>query len=306
MPRAVALSLLLAVGVLSLVIAAQPTGLPPAPPLRLEQLDDKLYVLHGGCMCGNTLFYVADGGVVLVDTKVAGQGAAILNQLRTVTDKPVAMIINTHTHFDHTGSNAELGSVERIVAHENARASLMKTTCAPVTNCGAFKGENERFLPNVTFSDFRTLEVGADSIDVHYFGPGHTDGDTWIVFPDIRIAMGGDLFGAKGVPYIDLENGGTALGYAQTIARAVAGLEGRVDTVITGHVEAYPWDDLVRYAEFHRHLEDHILAGVEAGRTPEDVAADYTMPDDLADFSFIEPFASNFVQLLYNEAQAAR
>ena len=306
MLRAVALSLLLAVGVLSIVIAAQPTGLPPAPPLRLEQLDDKLYVLHGGCMCGNTLFYVADGGVVLVDTKVAGQGGAILDQLRTVTDKPVAMIINTHTHFDHTGSNAELGHVERIVAHENARASLMKTTCAPVTNCGAFKGENERFLPNVTFSDSRTLEVGADSIEVHYFGPGHTDGDTWIVFPDIRIAMGGDLFGAKGVPYIDTGNGGTALGYDETIARAVAGLAGRVDTVISGHVEAYPWDDLVRYAEFHRHLEENILAGVEAGRTPADVAADYTTPDHLADFSFIEPFASNFVQVLYNEAQAAR
>ncbi len=306
MLRAVALSLLLAVGVLSIVIAAQPTGLPPAPPLRLEQLDDKLYVLHGGCMCGNTLFYVADGGVVLVDTKVAGQGGAILDQLRTVTDKPVAMIINTHTHFDHTGSNAELGRVERIVAHENARASLMKTTCGPVTNCGAFKGENERFLPNVTFSDSRTLDVGADRIVLHYFGPGHTDGDAWIVFPDIRAAMGGDLFGAKGVPYIDTENGGTALDYDETIARAVAGLEGRVDTVISGHVEAYPWDDLVRYAEFHRHLEDHVLAGVETGRTPADVAADYTTPDHLADFSFIEPFASNFVQMMYSEARAAR
>ena len=306
MLRAVALSLLLAVGVLSIVIAAQPSGLPQAPPLRLEQLDDKLYILHGGCMCGNTLFYVADGGVVLVDTKVAGQGAAILDQLRTVTDKPVAMIINTHTHFDHTGSNGELGHVERIVAHENARASLMKTSCGPITNCGAFKGENEQFLPNVTFSDSRTLDVGADRIDLHYFGPGHTDGDTWIVFPDIRVAMGGDLFGAKGVPYIDTENGGTALGYDDTIARAVAGLEGQVDTVITGHVEAYPWDDLVRYAEFQRHLEEYILAGLEAGRTADDVAAGYTPPDDLADFTFIEPFASNFVQLLYVEALAAQ
>ena len=306
MLRACALSMLLAVGALSIVIAAQPSGMPPGPPLRLEQLDDKLYVLRGGCMCGNTLFYVADGGVVLVDTKVAGLGQVILEQLRTVTDKPLAMLINTHTHFDHTGSNGELGYVERIVAHENTRASLMKTTCAPVTNCGAFKGDNERYLPNVTFRDSRTLEVGADRIDLHYFGPGHTDGDTWIVFPDIRIAMGGDLFGAKGVPYIDTGNGGTALGYDETIARAVAGLQGRVDTVITGHVEAYPWDDLVRYAEFHRHLEDYVLAGVETGRTPAAVVADYTPPDDLADFSFVEPFASNFVQLLYNEARAAR
>lgn len=73
-----------------------------------------------------------------------------------------------------------------------------------------------------------------------------------------------------------------------------------------GHVEAYPWDDLVRYAEFHRGLEDHVLAGLEAGRTAEDIAAGYAPPEHLADFSFGEPFASNFVRLLYSEAQAAR
>lgn len=302
MLRICVLSALLVVGVLSVAITAQPG----TAPLRLEELDEKLYILHGGCMCGNTLFYIADGGVVMVDTKVAGQGEAILAQLRTVTDKPLAMIINTHTHFDHTGSNAEFGTVERIVAHENARASLMKPSCGRVTNCEAFKGENERFLPNVTYSDSRTLNVGTDRIDVRHYGPGHTNGDTWIVFPDIRVAMGGDLFGAKGVPYIDTENGGTALGYDETIASAVAGLEGEVDTVISGHVEAYPWDDLVRYAEFHRNLEEYVLAGLEAGRTPDEVAAAYTAPDNLTDFSFSQPFATNFVQLMYDEAQAAR
>jgi glyoxylase-like metal-dependent hydrolase (beta-lactamase superfamily II) len=297
--RACLLSALLVGGVLSVVVTAQP----PSPPLRLEQLDDKLYVLHGGCMCGNTLFYIADGGVVLVDTKVAGQGEAILDQLRTVTDLPIAMLINTHTHFDHTGSNTELGTVERIVAHENARASLTKTSCPPVTNCDAFKGDNARYLPNVTFSDTRTLTVGADRIDLHYFGPGHTDGDTWIVFPDIRVAMGGDLFGAKGVPYIDTDNGGTALGYDETIANAVAGLE-NVDTVITGHVEAYPWDDLVRYAEFHARLEEHVLSGLEAGKTPEQVTSEFALPDTLSDFTFGEPFATNFVRLMFDEARA--
>ena len=302
--RACLLSALMATGVLSVVITAQPDGMPPSPPLRLEQLDDKLYVLHGGCMCGNTLFYIADGGVVMVDTKVAGQGAAILDQLRAITDKPLTTIINTHTHFDHTGSNAEFGEVEQIVTHENARASLTKPSCAPVTNCEAFKGENERFLPNVTFSDTRTLQIGADRVELHYFGPGHTDGDAWIVFPNIRVAMGGDLFGAKGVPYIDTENGGTAIGFDETIARAVAGLDGSVDTVISGHVEAYPWNDLVRYSEFHRHLEDTVLDGLQRGRTPADIAGDYTPPAHLEDFSFIEPFATNFVQLLSEEASA--
>ena len=226
MRRTCLLLALLVGGALSIVVSAQRGQAPASPPLSLEQLEDNLYILHGGCMCGNTTIYVTDIGVVLVDTKVAGQGDAILEQLRTVTDKPVAMIINTHTHFDHTGSNAEFGAVERIVTHENAKASLMKPSCPAVTNCDAFKGENARFLPNVTFEDTHTLTVGNGRIDLRYFGPGHTDGDAWVVFPDLRVAVGGDLFGAKGVPYIDTANGGTALGYDDTIANAVAGLDG--------------------------------------------------------------------------------
>jgi hypothetical protein len=87
------------------------------------------------------------------------------------------------------------------------------------------------------------------------------------VFPDIRVAMGGDLFGAKGVPFIDVDNGGTAIGYAETVANTVEGLK-NVDTVISGHVEAY------------------------------------TSPASLTDFSFTEPFATNFIQLLSDEMSA--
>ena len=75
MLRASVLTSLLAVGAGCTAVAARPQA-PPSPPMSLEQLDDKLYVLNGGCMCGNTLFYIADGGVVMVDTKVAGQGSS--------------------------------------------------------------------------------------------------------------------------------------------------------------------------------------------------------------------------------------
>lgn len=219
MRRAIGLCVLLVAAVVSIVVSAQPG----TPPFTLEQLEDDLYVLNGGCMCGNTALYITDGGVVMVDTKVAGQGDAILEQLRTVTDQPITTIINTHTHFDHTGANAEFGTIDQIVTHANAQASLMKSSCAPVTNCDAFKGDNARFLPNVTFEDTHTLTVGSKAIDLYYFGPGHTDGDAWVVFPEIGVAHGGDLFGAKGAPFIDTENGGTALGYDDTIARGSPG-----------------------------------------------------------------------------------
>ncbi len=115
--------------------------------MSLEKLEDNLYVLHGGCSCGNTTFYITDAGVVMVDTKVAGTGEAILEQLRTVTDKPIAMIINTHTHFDHTESNTEFGAVDRIVTHANAKKSLMKATCSPDHQLRRLQGRQREVPP---------------------------------------------------------------------------------------------------------------------------------------------------------------
>ena len=299
MRRALVLLAVLVSGAVSIMIAA-PVAQSPGPPMDLERLEDNLYVLHGGCSCGNTTFYLTDAGVVMIDTKVAGQGQAILDQLRSVTDQPIAMIINTHTHFDHTGSNAEFGAVERIVTHANARESLTKATCTPATNCEAFKGDNAQYLPNVTFDDRRTLTVGSDRIDLHHFGAGHTDGDAWIVLPAVRVALTGDMFSHKGVPFVDTANGGSALGFGDTLAAATAELD--VDAVISGHFDAYPFDDLVRYAEFHRHLKEHALAGMEAGRPAQEVADAYEPPADLSDFSAAGPLLRSFVQLIYDES----
>src|SRR5207237_6311709 len=86
----------------------------------------------------NTVILVTDSGVGLVDTKLSGYGAVILQKVKKVTDKPVTTIINTHTHGDHVGSNEGFpGSVD-IVAQENTKANMAKMT--------AFQGANASFL----------------------------------------------------------------------------------------------------------------------------------------------------------------
>ena len=80
---------------------------------------------------GNTAVFVTESGVVLVDTKLPGYGQDIIDQVKTVTDKPITMIINTHTHFDHSGSNTEFPSSVVFVAHENTRANMARATCDP-------------------------------------------------------------------------------------------------------------------------------------------------------------------------------
>src|SRR5215470_12154933 len=93
---------------------------PRIPPTgAIKKVRDNLYVIPGAG--GNTTVFVAQGGVVLVDTKLPNNGEPILKQVRTVTDKPVTMIINTHSHPDHIGSNDYFPASVEKVTHENAK-----------------------------------------------------------------------------------------------------------------------------------------------------------------------------------------
>src|SRR4051794_11366151 len=111
MKRAFVLSTLVGVGVLSIAVGAfqapaqgrgeGPGRGPAGPPmLEIKNVKDNLYMIVGAG--GNTAVFVTAGGVVLVDTKNPGTGQAILDKVKTVTDKPIVTVINTHTHADHT------------------------------------------------------------------------------------------------------------------------------------------------------------------------------------------------------------
>src|SRR5690606_5133611 len=104
-------------------------------------------------------------------------------------------------------------------------------------------------LPDRTFQDKLTLFSGDESVDLYYFGPGHTNGDAFVVFRNARVMHSGDIFATKGLPLLDVNNGGSGVAIADSLTKAVAGIP-NVDRVITGHSDVFPWQDFVDYAEF--------------------------------------------------------
>ncbi len=122
MKRGLVLGLLVGLGV-GVMQAQQPA---PAGPnvAQIEKVKDNLYMITGGG--GNTAAYIAANGVVLVDTKNPGWGQAILDKVKTVTNKPVTHIINTHTHGDHVGSNEFFPATVEIVAQANTATNMTK------------------------------------------------------------------------------------------------------------------------------------------------------------------------------------
>src|SRR6478672_10052413 len=121
MKRCLVLGALIAIGSLSIVVAGfqAPAG-PTKEALaatKIERVKDNLYIITGSGVAntnafsgGNTAVFITNAGVV-VDTKLPGWGPTILQRIKTVTDKPVTTIINTHTHADHTGSNEAFGTM---------------------------------------------------------------------------------------------------------------------------------------------------------------------------------------------------
>ncbi len=155
MRRTVLLGVLIVVGAIGMA-AKQATApaqgtTPPPPPLTTEKVRDNLFVIKGGG-AGNTAVFVTAQGVVLVDTKLPGWGQRIMDQVRSVTDKPVTTIINTHTHGDHTGSNEFFPASVEVVAQENTKTNMEKMD--------AFKGEKAQFLPDKTLQGQAHAQFG--------------------------------------------------------------------------------------------------------------------------------------------------
>ncbi len=256
---------------------------------EIEKVKDNLYMITGGG--GNTAAYIAANGVVLVDTKNPGWGQAILDKVKTVTDKPVTHLLNTHTHGDHVGSNEFFPASVEIVTHANTSANMAKMT--------NFAAADKKFaLPDKTFTDRMTVLSGADAIDLYYFGRGHTDGDAFIVFRGLRTMHAGDIFARKGTPLLDMNNGGSGVQIGDTLAKAAAGIK-NVDTIITGHSTLMKWPDLTEYAEFNRAFLSAMQAAIKAGKTADQALADLKLPEKFASYDMAR--AKENVPKLYTE-----
>ena len=259
--------------------------------LVVHEVADNLFMLandpaeQGARSGGNIAVFVMASGVTLVDTKIFGYGQDILAEVRQITDKPITTIINTHTHYDHTRGNVEFPDTVDFVVHENTLAQMSRASCESVTNCDAFKGENAKYLPHTTFADRTSLFSGQDQIDLYYFGRGHTDGDTFVVFRAARTVHTGDMFARKGLPFLDVPNGnGSAIEFGGTLRKPVAGIPG-VDRVIPGHNdEPLVWNDLVGYSGFYNDLLTKAQEGKAAGQSVDDVVGSYSVPTQYSSY----------------------
>jgi len=289
MRRGIVLGVLLAAGALSLTSAAfqQPAAGQQAPMVvEIEKLKDNLYVMRGGG--GASSVFITQKGVIVVDTKNPGWGQPLLDGIRKVTKQPVMMVVNTHTHGDHVSGNVEFPAEIDIVTHENTAANMKEmrpnSSAPPNPNPrNIFREHSGKGLAKRTFRDTMTIGSGNERIELRYFGRAHTNGDAFVYFPVHRVLHVADVFPGKELPIMDANNGGTGVGYADTLQKVLAFSQGNADVLVNGHTTANTTNaDLKDYIQFIRGYVSEVQAAKKAGRTVDDVASGWKPPTGYA------------------------
>lgn len=215
----------------------------------------------GNVMVGsNTAIIINDNDVVIVDSNISPASAAALAiELKSITDKPIRYVINTHFHFDHAHGNQIYPDDVEIIGHEFTYEMLVNGESVGRTYSdfsdwvadapGGTDGQNGLVPtpPTTTMSDKMTLYRGDREIQLLYFGRGHTGGDVVTYLPAEKILFTGDLF-LEGMPYM---GDGFLNDWVQTLENIKA-LD--FDIVVPGH--GRPFSDPERIDHLKRLLTD--------------------------------------------------
>ena len=266
-------------GLLAALAAAPAAAQTDFSKIEIKTVDvaPGLFMLQGAG--GNIGLSVGADGAFVIDDQFAPLAPKIAAAIAAKTSEPIAFVLNTHWHGDHTGGNEAMSGLgARIVAHDNVRARL-KTGLVragggetPPAPAGA--------LPVVTFD--RTITFHWNGQEIHAFHPdrAHTDGDAIVHFRTANVMHMGDVFFNGSYPYVDLESGGDLDGYIAAHEAALA-VADDATKIIPGHGPLASKADLARTQAMLKDVRARIAALIARGLDEDAVVA----ADPLADLN---------------------
>lgn len=227
---------------------------------ELTKISDSVYAYvdvkpetPGNVFCANVGVIIGTDAVLVVDTLTSAKEAEmLLADIRTITDKPVRYVVDTHYHLDHSLGNcvfADQGAT--IIGHEKCRAALLQTGEGTLQNAEAFGlpqdfWEGTRIkAPDLTFASRMEIDLGGVVAQVLYGGyPTHSPDNCMVILPDQGIIFTGDILFTNFHAFLgegDLE------GWAKTLDM-IADMD--VRTIIPGHGPVSDKDDLADMKEY--------------------------------------------------------
>jgi cyclase len=203
--------------------------------LNIQLVKTGLFLISGGG--ANSLLRLSANGLILVDGKRPENYAPLKSQVRTIsriTDTPVRVVILTNHHEDRSGTNAKfLAAGAQIIAQENVARNL--ATYHPLSG--------QISPPTITYPNDYALRLGGVEVKLMHFGNAHTDGDTVVYFPNLKVVAVGDLF-TPDTPDPDFSGAGSLVDWGPVLGQI---LKLDFDVVVPSKGPMITRDDLVAF-----------------------------------------------------------
>jgi glyoxylase-like metal-dependent hydrolase (beta-lactamase superfamily II) len=267
--------------------------------IKTTDLGHNTWRLEG--LGGNITIAVGSDGIIMVDGQFAPLHDKILAAIRAISPLPIKYLVNTHFHGDHTGGNGPFQTHDGAiaVAQDNVRVRLAAGTANGVTGAKTPPVAPEA-LPKQTYTGGSiTLEVGGRKAILTHVNNAHTDGDTWVYFPDANVLCTGDTMNNnKRYQTIDFANGGDIRG-AIRATEAFLKVANDDTKVMTGHGPLAKRADIVEYNAMLKTVRERIEKLVLEGKSEDEVIAMRPLKDLDAKWAADDKAAIAYLKMVY-------
>jgi cyclase len=268
--------------------------------VKVTDLGNKTYMLEGAG--GNVTIAVGTDGIIMVDTQFAPMHDKLVAAIKQISPLPIKQIIITHFHGDHTGGIAAFQNDGAIaISQDNIRLRL-----AAGGNKNGTTGQSQPpapagGVPKQTYSGgSMTIEVGGRKAIVTHVYNAHTDGDSYVYFPDANVLCTGDVMNNNHrYQQVDFANGGDIRGM---IRGTNAWLQVANDNtkVVVGHGPLATKANVAEYNAMVKTARERIEKLVKEGKTEAEVVAAKPLADLDKTWAANDQAAANFVKQVYN------
>lgn len=228
--------------------------------IKAHHVSGPVHMLEGAG--GNIGVSIGEDGTLIIDDQFAELGQKIIAALDELGGDKPKLILNTHYHGDHTGSNPQMGETGTIISHDNVRVRLLGQENFPRSG-----------LPLVTYDDDVTIHFNDDTLKVIHLPTGHTDGDSVVWFEGANVIHMGDHFFKNRFPFVDIGGGGTIDGFVANVEKVIEMVPADIK-IIPGHGSLSTRDEMAATIAAVKASSAAVREGLAAGKDDGAIAAE--------------------------------
>lgn len=217
---------------------------------------------------GTIAFLLSKDGIVVVDSQFPEQSKHLIDELKKRSEMPFKLLINTHHHGDHSSGNiAFKGMVEHVLAHSNSKTNQENSAKQN-------KSEDKQLYPDQVYENVWCQKIGRETVCLHYFGAGHTNGDSFIHFEHANVVHCGDLVFNRRHPYVDRGAGANIKSWMEVLDKALNKFDDKTKYIYghsaTGYEVTGTSADLKAFRDYLGNVLKFTDEAIKAGKTKEE------------------------------------